>query len=132
MIPKTLYEIYLAALVRGNGLKLSRDGTKIYEYRGPLSFLQSLMILKPKAINTYIITPTDTKMKGAIPNKDKAYFHKQFGVIPKCKWLDCGRNIEYGYEYCDNHRRLCCRCNKRETQIHINCESLCYDCLRPY
>lgn len=53
-------------------------------------------------------------MAGCIPNEITNLDHVMASILgyPQCKYLDCGVNIEFGYKYCNEHRRLCSVCKK--------------------
>jgi hypothetical protein len=131
-IPKTLQEIYISVLVHDNMIRF--DGRRVYEYKGPRSFLEKLKVLNPKVSKIYILVPTGKRMKHARPNLDKARMDKRFSEfnVPQCRYLYCGRNIEFGYNYCEEHGSmlLCSICTKRESVISINCKEYCSDCTR--
>lgn len=129
-IPKTLKEIYISVLVHGN--IIWSDGTRIFEAKGPRSFWEKLKILKPKVQKTYILASTNKRMKHADPDPGLARIQKigwRFSP-PKCKFMFCGRNIEFGYKYCEEHGEmcLCSVCKRKESTININGNGYCRDC----
>jgi len=125
MIPKTIQEIYRAVLIRGNAIKVSADGSRIYEYRGPLSFIRSFKVLRPKPIREYVIRPIGKPMGKLQPDEDKARVQAYLRDKPKCRFMGCGEYIEYGYRCCPKHQSPCCRCGIRESTMHIDGKNLC-------
>jgi hypothetical protein len=63
------------------------------------------------------------------PDKDLARIQKIFSSVngkpPRCRFLGCGHEIDYGYRTCETHRSVCCSCKKREPIISINGKLYC-------
>lgn len=133
-IPQTLQDIYLEVLKLKFYLEF--DGNKIDVYPRKITWKDVFVNLAPKksfVIRRHILRPTLSRMATGIPLDYKlesdTWRLKISGKGPRCKWAWCGRNIELGYAYCDEHRKLCHRCKKREPYMGINGERVCWYCI---
>lgn len=130
-MPKTIKELYTIISNSKNIFKF--DGSRVCEYSSTYnSILEKLLIKKRKIINTYILRPVGNYMA---TGKPRSYYIDALPKIfprsiPKCKWYQCGRNIEFGYNNCDHHRILCFKCKKYEIEMHLNGKGYCFNCIR--
>lgn len=126
MVPQTFIDIYLAILKKGNKIRVDKNKSKLYEYDKNISNWK--IFFKSYANTIHILIPTNEIIYGIKPDVDW-YVIERFGIIPKCKYLDCGRNTEYGYRSCPKHLSVCTVCGKKEAFANIDGFSKCRECL---
>lgn len=129
-ISKTIKELYIA-IVNNPSHIFKFDGRAVSEIvvHTPKSILEKLGFKSTERLfKEYLLRATGQEIKGVKPiNPDLDKIFRKFNP-PQCYFLYCGRNIEFGYRYCDEHRSLCDKCKKREARMRTDGDEYCGQC----